>query len=126
MFTLLTASLIAFLACLLLTPILRMGLLRLGFVDRHEKRGGAVSVPRMGGLSVLVATGLGLAAPLFLHLHGGSLIHAVVPMIRELAGPVVLVLFLGIADDAFGVSPLFKVTFMNFFIHNANFDLFTH
>ena len=109
MFTLLTASLIAFLACLLLTPILRMGLLRLGFVDRHEKRGGAVSVPRMGGLSVLVATGLGLAAPLFLHLHGGSLIHAVVPMIRELAGPVVLVLFLGIADDAFGVSPLFKV-----------------
>ncbi len=110
MISLLLVGLISFFACLVLTPPLRRSLQVLGFVDRHESRSSRRGqIPRMGGLAVLVAAGLGLFAPLLFHTEASKGLLQMVPMLRQLGLPVLLVLGLGVLDDAFGVSPLFKV-----------------
>ncbi|HUX66610.1 MAG TPA: MraY family glycosyltransferase [Terriglobales bacterium] len=106
--TLITTGLLAFLLSLVLTPLWRRGLRRWPAAARREGRGGTAgaAVPRLGGVAVMLAAGLALALPAWL--HWGFTIPTLSPLSRQLAGPVLLVLLVGAADDWFGLQPLWK------------------
>lgn len=110
MLSLVLAALISALACLALTPLLRRLMQALGFVEPHETRNVRTGpIPRMGGLAVLVAAGLGTSAPSWFHTDVARQVRPDSVLIGRLLLPVLLVLALGMLDDAFGVSPRFKL-----------------
>lgn len=107
--TLLTTGFLAFVLCLVLTPLWGRCLRRWPAAARRERRGGAAAVapvPRLGGVAVMVAAGLALALPAWL--HWDFAIPTLSLQSRQLAGPVLLVLLVGAADDWFGLAPAWK------------------
>ncbi|HWG37926.1 MAG TPA: MraY family glycosyltransferase [Terriglobales bacterium] len=108
--SLFTTGLLAFALCLLLTLALRACLRK---VPQHRSRErdlraaeASPSLPRLGGVAVLLAAALALGLPPLLHWHlaitGGR------DLLRQWAGPVGLVMLLGAADDLWNLRPHWK------------------
>lgn len=108
MFTLILAIVTGAAGCLLLTPLLRWGLLRLKAGERRS-RPGAGPIPRLGGLAVLAAAGLGTVAPYWLHTDVARQLRPETALVPRLLPAVLLILALGIVDDLFDVSPQVKL-----------------
>ena len=96
------AAAVAFVATLLLTPLVRLGARRWGFLDRpNERSSHSRVVPRGGGVAILGGVGLSLAvargswslAPAAVALLTGMLVLAVV----------------GLCDDRLGLSPAVRL-----------------
>ncbi|MGH9417209.1 MAG: glycosyltransferase family 4 protein [Terriglobales bacterium] len=107
--TLLTTSLLAFVVCLLLTPGWRRLLLHWRPAQRREVRHGAAGsgvIPRLGGISVMAAAALALAGPRLM--AGDWAWPAAGSLWPKLAGPVLLMLLVGAADDIGNLPPLWK------------------
>src|SRR6185437_11130864 len=110
--SLFTTGLLAFALCLVLTLALRACLRRLRQHRARERdhRGGAAvpSLPRLGGVAVLLAAALALGLPPLLHwplaITGGR------DLLRQWAGPVGLVMLVGAADDLWNLRPHWKFT----------------
>lgn len=99
---LLLSGLAAFLFSLLLTPGLRHLLrARPGRVEGRARAGG---IPRLGGLAVLVAAALALELGRSLHWD----VSGRLPVLRQLAGPALLVLLVGVMDDCLDLPPGWK------------------
>lgn len=106
---LLTTSLLAFVVCLLLTPGWRRLMLHWRPARRREVRrgeAGAGAIPRLGGVSVIAAAALALLGPRLL--AGNWTWPARLSLGRELAGPVLLIVLLGAADDIGNLTPRWK------------------
>ena len=110
MFSLFVAGGLAFLLCLVLTPLWRNLLQRLGLVDINSRQVSSLGViPRTGGLVVLAAAALGLMVPLLLRTELASQSALTWPLLRHLAAPVLLIVVTGLIDDFFGLSPRMKL-----------------
>lgn len=110
MLSLILSMLTSALACLLLTPLLRRLLLAARPGARGTQDGAAVvSIPRMGGVAVLLAAGIGIAAPYGLHTDVAQQIQPQASLVLRLLPPLLLVLALGVADDLFELSPHIKL-----------------
>lgn len=98
----LLAGIVAFLAAVLVTPLVRSAARRWGVLDRPNERSSHTGVvPRAGGVAILVAVGLALAVargpwwprPAAVALLAGALVLAAV----------------GLADDRFGLPPAVRL-----------------
>jgi UDP-N-acetylmuramyl pentapeptide phosphotransferase/UDP-N-acetylglucosamine-1-phosphate transferase len=94
----------AFVAALLVTPLIRSSARRWGLVDRPNTRSShSAVIPRAGGLALLIAVGLSLAlAPVTW--WGSSTAVGLV------AGALVLAV-VGVCDDRWGLPPLVRLGF---------------
>ncbi|MGH9394712.1 MAG: hypothetical protein ACRD1E_11125 [Terriglobales bacterium] len=99
-----TTAVLAFALCLAFTPALRSWLRRLRPRQLDECGG---TLPRMGGVAVLLAAVLALALPPLLHWN--LAINSGRDLLRQWAGPVVLVLLAGAADDLWNLRPRWKI-----------------
>jgi len=104
-------GLFAFLASLILTPLVRDCFLRSGIVDQPDqvRKMHASPVPRIGGLAILLAYVIAFPATAF----GFLSIHDLIPQDVRLAmgmGAAVLLVFLsGFLDDVIGLKPWQKL-----------------
>jgi UDP-GlcNAc:undecaprenyl-phosphate GlcNAc-1-phosphate transferase len=96
------ALVVALVASLILTPIVRDRALTLGLVDEPGgRKTHPEPVPRLGGLAIAVAIGLGLAAAL----AAGETIET----LPGAALGIAVLLAVGIVDDVKGVAPTVKL-----------------
>lgn len=94
----------AFLAALVLTPMMRALAVRHGIIDRpdHERKHHALPAAYLGGVAILLGWLIGVAAAQFTqtpapHVPPGILLGATV------------IMFTGLIDDVYGISPPVKI-----------------
>jgi len=98
------AAITAFVAALLLTPLVRAGASRWGLLDRPNERSSHTGIiPRAGGVAILVATGLTLA------LAPGPWWQR--PAVVALLASGLALAVVGLCDDRFRLSPLLRLGF---------------
>jgi UDP-GlcNAc:undecaprenyl-phosphate GlcNAc-1-phosphate transferase len=99
----------AFVSCLMLTPLVRSWSRRNGWLDHPDldRKLHSSPVPRTGGVAIvvsyLIAVGLLLLSPL----RGASVID--LPLALRLLPSVLVVFFIGLADDLIGLNPRQKL-----------------
>lgn len=110
MLSLILSMLISALACVALTPLLRHVLLsaRPGMRLKQGGADGAV-IPRMGGLAVLLAAAIGIAAPYGFHTEVARQMRPDAGLMLKLLPALLVVLALGVADDLFDIAPRIKL-----------------
>ncbi len=111
MLSLLFLSAVAFLLCLALTPVFRLGCLRLGLVDQPDRvrKLHTRAVPRVGGIPLAIAYvgafGLLLATPL----SGGAIVGEHLSAALRLLPAACVVFATGLCDDLWNVRPWQKL-----------------
>jgi len=98
------AALVAFAATCLLTPLVRAGARRWGFLDRpNERSSHSRIVPRGGGVAILAGVGLTLAL--------APSLWPPKPAAAALLAGALVVAAVGLCDDRFGLSPAVRLAF---------------
>ena len=96
------AAAVAFVVTLLLTPLVRLGARRWGFLDRpNERSSHSRVVPRGGGVAILGGVGLSLAVA------RGS--WSLAPAAAALLTGMLVLAVVGLWDDRFGLSPAVRL-----------------
>jgi UDP-GlcNAc:undecaprenyl-phosphate GlcNAc-1-phosphate transferase len=110
MLTPLAALIVAFIAALLLTPLVRYLARRQGLLDEPgERKVHDVAIPRLGGIAVAGAFYLGLAAALLVGSPSTSPLREPDQLVAVLLGAALLVC-IGIVDDLFGMRARAKLS----------------
>jgi UDP-GlcNAc:undecaprenyl-phosphate/decaprenyl-phosphate GlcNAc-1-phosphate transferase len=112
MITLSTAAFLAFLICLLVTPLVRSLALRTGVVDAagfvHRKIH-ATDVPRLGGIALVVSFCVPITALLFVDTGVGRLLEEQKEFLVCLLGGSAVIALLGLYDDLRGAGAKLKL-----------------
>ena len=112
MYLILFLGLVAFIASLGLTPLVRDFFLRRNIVDKpdqfrklHNK-----PIPRVGGIAIAVAYAGACALAAVLPLEGLAPLGLAMPGVWKLCLPAGLVFLTGLVDDLIGLDPKWKLT----------------
>ena len=109
MLTSLAALIVAFLAAVLLTPLVRFLAKSRGLLDEPaERKIHDVAVPRLGGIAIATAFYLGLAAALVVGSQRASPLRAADQLVAVLLGAA-LIVSVGVVDDLFGMRARAKL-----------------
>jgi UDP-GlcNAc:undecaprenyl-phosphate GlcNAc-1-phosphate transferase len=101
-------ALVAFVSCLVLTPLVRIVSRAHGLLDHPNARKlHASPVPRTGGVAIAGACVIATVALLLSPLNGASAVD--LPLALRLLPAVGLVFLVGLADDLFGLKPWHKL-----------------
>ncbi len=104
------ALIVAFIAAVLLTPLVRFLAKSRGLLDEPaERKIHDVAIPRLGGIAIAVAFYMGLAAALIVESPGAGLLGASNQLVAVLVG-VALIVCVGIVDDLFGMRARAKLS----------------
>ncbi len=111
MYILFSLGVFAFLASLILTPVIRDYFLRFGIVDLpdHTRKLHADPVPRIGGIAILLSYFLAFLATAFGFLSFDFLIPHDAKLAAGIAGAVCVIFLCGLVDDLFGLKPWQKL-----------------
>ncbi len=111
MYSILAVSIISFVVCLVLTPLLRDALLRVGLVDEPDlvRKWHRCPTPRFGGVAIVLAYLTAFGALLLLPLKANDLIRPELPAVWTLMPAVGLIFMTGLADDLYGLRPRYKL-----------------
>lgn len=106
MFLILTLGILSVVLALLLTPLVRDTIGKLGFLDHPDgiRKKHAVPVPRVGGIAIVLAYVSTFAIALALPFSYTSVLHAALPQILELTAVGFIVFLTGVLDDLVGLS----------------------
>jgi UDP-GlcNAc:undecaprenyl-phosphate GlcNAc-1-phosphate transferase len=111
MFSLLFLASFSFLICFFLTPVVRNFLLRAGVLDRPDgsRKLHHAPIPRLGGIPILAAMFLSLAAFAWLPLSGADAFRGQLPSLLPLLPGAALIFVVGVLDDLFNLKPWQKL-----------------
>jgi UDP-GlcNAc:undecaprenyl-phosphate GlcNAc-1-phosphate transferase len=111
LFLILTLGLLSFLLALILTPIARDRLGRIGFLDHPDgiRKKHLAPVPRVGGIAIAVSYVLTFAIALVLPFSYGFVLHNAFPSILKLTLVASVVFLTGVLDDALGFKAYQKL-----------------
>ena len=107
----LTAIIVAFVAANLLIPAIIRGASRWKLLDvpRDARRVHRHPIPRLGGVGVVAATAIAIAAAHWMSALFSGPLHIDLRARAPLAGAIAIVFATGIVDDVRGVSPRWKL-----------------
>lgn len=104
------AVVVALLAALVLTPLVRVLARRQGLLDKpDERKVHPVAIPRLGGIAIAAAFYLGLAAALLVSSPGPNRLVEADQLVAVLMGAA-LIVCIGIVDDLFGMRARVKLS----------------
>ena len=110
MYSLLLLASVAFLASLLLTPVVRDCFRKLGLVDLpSERKIHQHPIPRMGGVAIVLSYLTAYGVLLLLHVHGTDSAWVARAHIWELVPAAAVIFAVGLVDDLFGLKPWQKL-----------------
>ena len=106
MFLILTLGALSFLLALILTPIVRDGIGRYGFLDHPDgvRKKHAAPVPRVGGIAIVIAYVATFAVAFVLPFSYTFILRKALPMILQMSMVASVIFFTGILDDVIGLS----------------------
>ena len=109
--TFLILGVIAFLLCLVLTPLCRNLFLRAGLVDRpdSDRKFHLRAVPRMGGVPIVISYVVSLCLVLLFNLGGGKLSIQHEHLFKALLPAAAIIFTTGLLDDLNGLKPSTKL-----------------
>jgi UDP-GlcNAc:undecaprenyl-phosphate GlcNAc-1-phosphate transferase len=112
MYSLLFLAIVSLVLSIVLTPIVRSVALRLKLVDHPDaaRKPDYRPIPRVGGIAVAIAFLGSYAIWWFTPLNGSWTIHQNLPLLLKLLPALLLVFFIGILDDLFGLRAWLKFT----------------
>jgi UDP-GlcNAc:undecaprenyl-phosphate/decaprenyl-phosphate GlcNAc-1-phosphate transferase len=110
-YILLSLGVFGFLGSLIFTPVIRDAFARLGIVDRpdHTRKLHTRPVPRLGGLAILMAYVLAYGATSLGFMSVDLLLPRDLHLTLGIGIGVLIVFFIGLADDFFELRPLHKL-----------------
>ncbi len=111
MFSLVFLAGLAFLACFLLTPVVRNALNRAGILDRPDgdRKVHKEPIPRLGGVPIFASVALALLVFAKAPLSGTEALRSQLPVLLPLLPAVILVFLVGVMDDVFRLRPWQKL-----------------
>jgi len=111
MYSLILLALVAFVASLSLTPLVRCYANRAGLVDipDNQRKIHTVPVPRIGGIAVVLSYLAAFAVLLLSSLQGGSIVKNALPVVARMLPAALLMFAVGIADDVLNLRPWQKL-----------------
>jgi len=100
----------SFALSLFLTPLVRKGALRLGWVDQpdNDRKIHNVPIPRVGGIAILAASVGAYCLLLLVRLSAGHIVRSGVPSAIRLMPAVIVIFSVGLVDDIFELRPAQK------------------
>lgn len=106
MFLILTLGALSFLLALILTPIVRDGIGKFGFLDHPDgvRKKHATPVPRVGGIAIVVAYVATFAVAFILPFSYTFILRRALPSILQLSMVALVVFLTGVLDDLVGLS----------------------
>ena len=110
MATFASAAIVALVAALVLTPLVRYLARRQGLLDKPDYRKvHPIPIPRLGGIAIAAAFYLGLAAAILVTSPGPNRLIEADQLVAVLIG-VALIVCIGIVDDLFGMRARVKLS----------------
>jgi len=111
MYSVLLTTVISFLFCLLLTPIVRGLFFRWGIVDRPDggRKLHKQPVPRVGGIPILASYAVSYIVLMLSPLKAGDLLQGELPLVAALMPAAAAMFLTGLVDDLRGVRPGLKL-----------------
>ncbi|MGH9681518.1 MAG: MraY family glycosyltransferase [Candidatus Acidiferrales bacterium] len=111
MYSLLFAGVIAFLVAFFLTPLCRNLAIRWGLVDRpdHGRKIHTHSIPRVGGIPILIGCAASFGMLLFLPSQAGEIARGHLHFVWKLFPAATIVFITGLLDDVIGLKPFQKL-----------------
>jgi len=106
LFLILTLGALSFLLALILTPIVRDGIGRFGFLDHPDgiRKKHAAPVPRVGGIAIVVAYVATFLVAFILPFSYTFILRKALPMILQMSMVASVIFFTGVLDDLIGLS----------------------
>ena len=103
---------VAFLLCLILTPLIRNLFLRLNIVDHPDgdRKLHVRPIPRIGGIPITISYAAALGIMLFFAPHGAKIWIQHAHLLKSLLPAAALVFLTGLIDDIIGLKPWQKLS----------------